>query len=75
LARGGSGDVLMGLIGGSIATNSRVDLAIAEIVATAALWHSRSGILAAENRGDLGVDPLTLIQYLTTVIQNTSKSI
>jgi ADP-dependent NAD(P)H-hydrate dehydratase / NAD(P)H-hydrate epimerase len=68
LARGGSGDVLTGLIGGLIATNSREDLAIAEIVATAAWWHSRSGILAAGERGDLGVDPLTLIQYLTTVI-------
>jgi ADP-dependent NAD(P)H-hydrate dehydratase / NAD(P)H-hydrate epimerase len=70
LARGGSGDVLTGLIGGLIATNSRVDLAIAEIVATAAWWHSRAGILAAGERGDLGVDPLTLIQYLTTVIHS-----
>ena len=68
LARGGSGDVLTGLIGGLIATNSRADLAIAEIVATAAWWHSQAGILAASERGDLGVDPLTLIQYLTTVI-------
>jgi ADP-dependent NAD(P)H-hydrate dehydratase / NAD(P)H-hydrate epimerase len=72
LARGGSGDVLTGLIGGLIATNSREDLAISEVVATAAWWHSQSGILAANEHGDLGVDPLTLIQYLTTVIQNTS---
>jgi ADP-dependent NAD(P)H-hydrate dehydratase / NAD(P)H-hydrate epimerase len=72
LARGGSGDVLTGLIGGLIATNSLADLAISEIVATAAWWHSRSGILAAGERGNLGVDPLTLIQYLTTVI-NTVK--
>ena len=73
LARGGSGDVLTGLIGGSIATNSRADLAITEIVATAAWWHSQAGILAARERGNLSVDPLTLIQYLTTVIQNISK--
>jgi ADP-dependent NAD(P)H-hydrate dehydratase / NAD(P)H-hydrate epimerase len=65
LARGGSGDVLTGLIGGSIATNSRQDLDISEIVATAAWWHSQAGILAANERGDLGVDPLTLIKYLS----------
>jgi ADP-dependent NAD(P)H-hydrate dehydratase / NAD(P)H-hydrate epimerase len=74
LARGGSGDVLMGLIGGLTATNSREDLTTSEIVATAAWWHSQAGILAANERGDLGVDPLTLIQYLTTVIHNTSQS-
>jgi ADP-dependent NAD(P)H-hydrate dehydratase / NAD(P)H-hydrate epimerase len=75
LARGGSGDILTGLIGGLIATtNNRGDLAISEVVATAAWWHSQAGILAANERGDLGVDPLTLIQYLTTVIHNTSQS-
>jgi ADP-dependent NAD(P)H-hydrate dehydratase / NAD(P)H-hydrate epimerase len=68
LARGGSGDVLTGLIGGLIATNSRENLAISEIVATAAWWHSQAGILAANERGDMGVDPLMLIQYLTTMI-------
>jgi ADP-dependent NAD(P)H-hydrate dehydratase / NAD(P)H-hydrate epimerase len=73
LARGGSGDILTGLIGGLIATNNRDDLAISEIVATAAWWHSQAGILAARERGNLGVDPLTLVQYLTTVIQNISK--
>ena len=62
--------MLTGLIGGLIATNSQTDLAIAEIVATAAWWHSQAGILAAHERGDLGVDPLTLIQYLTTVIHS-----
>lgn len=72
LARGGSGDVLTGLIGGLVATNSRLDLGIAEIVATAAWWHSQAGLLAAKDRGDLGVDPLTVIQYLTTVIQNVN---
>lgn len=65
LARGGSGDILTGLIGGLIATNGQNDLPISEIVASAAWWHSQSGILAATARGDLGVDPVTLTQYLT----------
>jgi ADP-dependent NAD(P)H-hydrate dehydratase / NAD(P)H-hydrate epimerase len=68
LARGGSGDVLTGLIGGLIATDSRLNIDLTEIVATAAWWHSQAGILAATARGDLGVDPLTLIQYLNNVI-------
>lgn len=68
LARGGSGDVLTGLIGGSIATNIQRDLPISEVVATAAWWHSQAGILAAAERGDLGVDPVTLTQYLTIAI-------
>jgi ADP-dependent NAD(P)H-hydrate dehydratase / NAD(P)H-hydrate epimerase len=68
LARGGSGDVLTGLIGGLIATNSQPDPDLSEVVATAAWWHSQAGILAASERGDLGVDPLTLTQYLSNVI-------
>jgi ADP-dependent NAD(P)H-hydrate dehydratase / NAD(P)H-hydrate epimerase len=68
LARGGSGDVLTGLIGGLVATNIQQDLPIAEVVATAAWWHSQAGIAAAAVRGDLGVDPLTLIAYLPNIV-------
>jgi ADP-dependent NAD(P)H-hydrate dehydratase / NAD(P)H-hydrate epimerase len=68
LARGGSGDVLTGLIGGLVATDSRRNIDLVGVVATAAWWHSQAGISAARERGDLGVDPLTLIQYLNTVI-------
>ena len=70
LARGGSGDVLTGLIGGLIATDSRLNIDIAEVVATAAWWHSQAGILAAKERRDPGVDPLTLTQYLNTVLHD-----
>ena len=74
LARGGSGDVLTGLIGGLVATNFQRDLPIAEVVATAAWWHSQAAILAASERGDLGVDPLTLTEYLNTWIQLNTKT-
>jgi ADP-dependent NAD(P)H-hydrate dehydratase / NAD(P)H-hydrate epimerase len=74
LARGGSGDVLTGLIGGLIATKIQQNPAITEVVATAAWWHSQAGILAAKTRGDLGVDPLTLIKYLTQVTTYLSAS-
>jgi ADP-dependent NAD(P)H-hydrate dehydratase / NAD(P)H-hydrate epimerase len=74
LARGGSGDILTGLIGGLIATDSRLDIDLAEVVATAAWWHSQAGILAASERGDLGVDPLILTQYLNQVIHTSLSS-
>jgi ADP-dependent NAD(P)H-hydrate dehydratase / NAD(P)H-hydrate epimerase len=74
LARGGSGDVLTGLIGGLIATDSRLNIDIAEVVATAAWWHSQAGILAARERGDLGVDPPILTQYLNQVIHTSLSS-
>jgi ADP-dependent NAD(P)H-hydrate dehydratase / NAD(P)H-hydrate epimerase len=66
LARGGSGDVLTGLMGGLVAQKSQVT--IAEVVAIAAWWHSQAGIKAAEIRTQIGVDAYTLTQYLSAVL-------
>ena len=69
LARGGSGDVLTGLIGGLIAhlrECDQIDLPEQSFnsVATAAWLHAQAGILAAQERTELGVDGVTLSQYL-----------
>lgn len=64
LARGGSGDVLTGLMGGLLAQNISIDHPLEAMVATAAWWHAQAGILAAKERTELGVDPRTLCQYL-----------
>ena len=67
LARGGSGDVLTGLIGGLIAhLRDRIGLPEQSFnsVATAACLHAQAGILAAKERSELGVDGVTLSQYL-----------
>ncbi|OUL29205.1 bifunctional ADP-dependent (S)-NAD(P)H-hydrate dehydratase/NAD(P)H-hydrate epimerase [Nostoc sp. RF31YmG] len=64
LARGGSGDVLTGLLGGLLAQAVKKQIAIEDMVATASWWHSQAGILAAEERTELGVDAFTLTQYL-----------
>lgn len=64
LARGGSGDVLTGLLGGLIAQTVALNRPLEMIVATAAWWHSQAGILAARERTELGVDAFTLSQYL-----------
>ncbi len=62
LARGGSGDVLTGLIAGLLAQPS--DKTPAEIVAIAAYWHAQAGLRAVQDRGERGVDALTLAHYL-----------
>jgi NAD(P)H-hydrate epimerase len=67
LARGGTGDVLTGLVGGLVAqATSRHSLEA--IVATASWWHSQAGMLAAQERTELGVDAFTLTQYLLPVL-------
>ncbi|HEY9607856.1 NAD(P)H-hydrate dehydratase [Allocoleopsis sp.] len=71
LARGGSGDVLTGLIGGLVAYPSLSEQPLEAIVATAAWWHAQAGILAAQERTELGVDAFTLTQYLTQVVRST----
>lgn len=69
LARGGSGDVLTGLVGGLVAQKIKAeDSNLLNIVASAAWWHAQAGILAAKERTELGVDAGTLAQYLTPTI-------
>jgi len=64
LARGGSGDVLTGLLGGLMAQAVSRNLSLEKMVATATWWHAQAGILAALERTELGVDAFTLTQYL-----------
>lgn len=68
LARGGSGDVLTGLLGGLVAQSSG-GKPIEATVALAAWWHAQAGIMAAQERTELGVDAFTLSQYLVLVVR------
>jgi ADP-dependent NAD(P)H-hydrate dehydratase / NAD(P)H-hydrate epimerase len=61
LARGGSGDVLTGLVSGLSAQDSTAILAG---VATAAWWHAQAGLWGVAHRTELGVDAQTLAQGL-----------
>ncbi len=70
LARGGSGDVLTGLLGGLLAEAASKHIPLEDLVATAAWWHSQAGILAAQERTELGVDAHTLTQYLLRVLRH-----
>ncbi len=77
LARGGSGDVLTGLTGGllaqAIAAQTKGSIAtpaaLLNVVKSAAWWHSQAGMLAAQERTELGVDAHTLTQYLIPALQ------
>lgn len=63
LARGGSGDVLTGLIAGLVAQNPD-PASLLTTVSSGAWWHAQAGIWAAASRTDLGVDALTLSKSL-----------
>lgn len=64
LARGGSGDVLTGLLGGLIAQAHNKKVSATTLTATAGVWHAQAGILASQQHSELGVDAFTLTQYL-----------
>ncbi|MCF2150304.1 NAD(P)H-hydrate dehydratase [Desmonostoc muscorum LEGE 12446] len=70
LARGGSGDVLTGLLGGLLAQGLTKQIPVEDIAATAAWWHSQAAILATQERTELGVDAFTLTQYLIKTLSN-----
>ncbi|MBD2107938.1 NAD(P)H-hydrate dehydratase [Nodosilinea sp. FACHB-13] len=73
LARGGSGDVLTGLIGGLLAqamaadVDSSLDAAL-DAALVGAWWHGQGARAAACDRTELGVDGTQLVQYLNPVL-------
>jgi len=70
LARGGSGDVLTGLLGGLLAQAARRDLPLEPVVAAATWWHAAAGRLAAAAHSELGADASTQIRYLPQVLSS-----
>lgn len=72
LARGGSGDVLTGLLGGllaqAIATPASAQSVI-DSVQAGAWWHAQAGVIAMQERTVLGVDAFTLAHYLIPALQ------
>lgn len=68
LARGGSGDVLTGLIAGLVAQNPD-PASLLTTVSSGAWWHAQAGIWAAASRTDLGVDALTLTKSIIPALQ------
>ncbi|MBL1210333.1 NAD(P)H-hydrate dehydratase [Geminocystis sp. GBBB08] len=73
LARGGSGDVLSGFIGGLVAQKDLTNHPIEDIVATAAWLHQQGGILATQEYTQMGVDGVTLADYINKAIRILSN--
>ncbi|MFQ3613909.1 MAG: NAD(P)H-hydrate dehydratase, partial [Cyanobacteriota bacterium] len=74
LARGGSGDVLTGLIGGLLVrwggTGSRIDESILLRCACAGVWwHAQTALQLVEERGLTGVDPARLAEHLPQALR------
>lgn len=74
LARGGSGDVLTGLMAGLLAQGLQHQIDLEKIVLSATWWHSHAAILAAEGRSELGVDASTLVEDLIPALQQALVS-
>ena len=71
LARGGSGDVLTGLMGSLLAPVCRQSAGTPDtVVASAVWWHALAGRWAAQQCTELGVDALTLTQYLRSALSH-----
>lgn len=73
LARGGSGDVLTGLMGGLMAQRLAQDVdqteqAMINAVLGAVWWHAQAGIYAHQRRTVLGVDPWELARSLNPAL-------
>jgi ADP-dependent NAD(P)H-hydrate dehydratase / NAD(P)H-hydrate epimerase len=75
LARGGSGDVLTGLCSGLIAQAIAGNKPIEPLVQTAVWWHAQAAIAAADSRTELGVDAVTLSDYLLKVLPKLMSNI
>lgn len=75
LARGGSGDVLTGLMGGLLASAAQPGTwrnnpnVLTPSVVSAVWWHSQAALYASTQRTSLGVDPLHLAHALNPALQ------
>jgi ADP-dependent NAD(P)H-hydrate dehydratase / NAD(P)H-hydrate epimerase len=73
LARGGSGDVLTGVMGGLLAQALRQGRLLEEAVQNAVWWHAQAGKRAVGDRTELGVDAYTLTQYLIITLKEYAE--
>lgn len=64
LARGGSGDVLTGLLGGLMASAAAQQQSVEAVIKTAVWWHAHAARWAERDRTQFGVDAYTLSQSL-----------
>lgn len=69
LARGGSGDILTGLLSGLLAMGTLKGVSSTAVAQSAVWWHAQAGKYAARDRTELGVDAITLANTLIPALQ------
>ena len=74
LARGGSGDVLTGVMAGLMAQAMARQLDGIAMIPTAVWWHAQAGRYAAQTRTELGVDAETMAQSLIPALHSIASS-
>lgn len=67
LARGGSGDLLAGIVGGLLAQGPEADVAAA---CCGVLWHGFAADLMARDRGQVAVETTQLLDYLSPALRH-----
>jgi NAD(P)H-hydrate epimerase len=68
LARGGSGDLLAGIVGAVLARRAELGLAAFDAVVLAATWHGRAADLLGETRGEEAVRTTELLAELSPAL-------
>jgi NAD(P)H-hydrate epimerase len=71
LARGGSGDILAGLIGGLLAQSPDDPLLAA---CRGVVWHGRAADLLARERGQVAVQTTQLFDHLRPALESASPT-
>ncbi len=69
LARGGSGDILTGVMGGLMAQAQRQGRSLESAVQSAVWWHSHAGCWAAQQYTAMGVNAETLAESLIPALK------
>jgi ADP-dependent NAD(P)H-hydrate dehydratase / NAD(P)H-hydrate epimerase len=75
LARGGSGDVLTGLMGGLMAQAQRQGRSLEGAVQGAVWWHAQAGRWAAQHHTQMGVNAETLAESLLPFMVKSVRTI
>lgn len=72
LARGGSGDVLSGFLGGLVAQKQLINQSLIDIVASGAWLHQQAGILASQDYSEMGVSGEILAKYISQAVKKVT---
>ncbi|WAS06111.1 NAD(P)H-hydrate dehydratase [Gloeomargaritales cyanobacterium VI4D9] len=68
LARGGSGDVLTGLLGGLLAQGVKQGRDLVALTQAGVWWHAQTGLWLAQRESELSVHPQPVAQHLGQVL-------